>query len=164
MRRIPVFARLVGLLVFSGAAFLGNQGCGVPLVPVAITITSPPHGTFTLASSVILAGTFTGPAASDATVLVNGAPATVNADRTWSLTVPVNTERIMNPYEAVLGVISTGATVARHRIVLLHGQSRADGAFSEQSVALRLSDAGLDQVEPLIEGGVDLHPPSLLAP
>jgi hypothetical protein len=70
----------------------------------------------------------------------------------------------MQPHEAVLRVIATGVDVARQRILVHRGESRADGAFSEQSVALRLSDAGLDQVEPLIESGVDLDLPTLLPP
>ena len=165
MQQIRVLARLLGLLVVAHA-FLGNLGCGggAPHPLPSIVITSPQHGAFTLAEAVTLSGTFTGTAASNARVTVNGALATVNADHTWSLTAPVDTERIMNPYEAVLGVISTGATVARHRVMVHSGAARADGAFSEQSVALRLSDPGLDQVEPLIADGVDLDLPTLLPP
>lgn len=161
--QIPVVVRLLGLLVVANA-FLGNLGCGGTQPPPTITITSPQHGAFTEAATVALGGSFTGVTASNARVLVNGALATVSADGSWSLLAPVDPGRIMNPYEAVLGVISTGATVARHRILVHHGAARADGAFSEQSVALRLSDAGLDQVEPLIESGVDLDLPSLLPP
>ncbi|MEN8159273.1 MAG: hypothetical protein ABFS41_04280, partial [Myxococcota bacterium] len=129
-----------------------------------ITILLPAHGGYTPLGIVVVSGNFSGPPVSNAVVRVNGALATVNPDRTWSVTLPVDTGRIMNPYEATLENVSAGVIVARHRILLHHGQWRVDGTLSEQSVALRLSDPGLDQVEPLIESGVTLDLPTLLPP
>jgi hypothetical protein len=80
------------------------------------------------------------------------------------VTLPIDSGRIMNPYEATLENISLGLVVARRRILVHYGESRADGALSEQSVALRLTDPGLDEVEPLIESGVTLDLPTLLPP
>jgi len=160
---IRIAARLLGLLVVA-TAFLGNQGCGVPVVTPTISILSPLHGAFTTAEAVTLSGSFAGVAAPNARVVVNGVQAAVQSNQTWSVTLPVNPTRITNPYEATLLVISTNHIVARQRILVHHGESRADGDFSEQSVALRLSDAGLDQIEPLIEGGVELDLPTLLPP
>jgi len=158
-----VLARLIGLLIVA-TAFLGNQGCLPVRQPPGLVITSPPHGAFVPAANLTLTGFFTGVAATDGQIRVNGTLATVNPDRTWSVTLTLDPGRIMQPHEAVLRVISTGVDVARQRILVHHGESRADGVFSEQSVALRLSDAGLDQVEPLIESGVDLDLPTLLPP
>jgi hypothetical protein len=158
-----IVARLFGLLVVA-TAFIGNQGCLPLQPPPTLTITSPAHGAFVPEPSVTLAGAFSGVSASNAEIRVNGVPAQVNADRTWSVSLPLAPGRIMHPLEAVLRVSSTGRDVVRRRILVHHGESRADGAFSEQSVALRLSDPGLDQVEPLIEAGVDLDLPTLLPP
>jgi hypothetical protein len=158
-----VAVRLIGLLIVA-TAFLGNQGCLPTAPPPTLTISSPQHGAFTLGPDVTLSGAFTGVAASNAQVRVNGSLATVNANGTWSLALPLDPSRIMQPFEAVLRVISTGKDVARKRILVHRGESRADGDFSEQSVALRLSDPGLDQVEPLIESGVDLDLATLLPP
>jgi len=36
------------------------------------------------------------------------------------------------------------------RIVVIDGPSVADGAFSPQSVALRVNDSGLDTLEPIV--------------
>lgn len=159
-----IAARLIGLLIFIGGAFLGNLGCGGTPRPPVITITSPLHGAFTLGPNVTISGTIAEVAVANARVSVNGTVATLTPNRTWSVTLPLDTSRIMNPYEAVLQVISTGRDAARHRVLVHYGEARADGAFSEQSVALRLSDPGLDQVEPLIEAGVDLDLPTLLPP
>ncbi len=159
---LRALGRLLGLLLFA-TAYVSTQGCGGGAA-TKLNILSPAHGAFTTAPNVTLSGNFTGPTASNARVRVNGVLATVNADRTWSLTLPVDGSRIMNPYEATLERISTGAIVARRRILVHYGESRADGALSEQSVALRLTDPGLDQVEPLIESGVVLDLPTLLPP
>jgi hypothetical protein len=158
-----ILARLVGLLIVA-TAFLGNQGCLPVQSPPGLTIASPQHGAFAPGPNLTLNGAFTGVAPTNAQVRVNGALATVSPDRTWSITLPLDPGRIMQPQQAVLRVISTGRDVASQRILVHRGESRADGAFSEQSVALRLSDPGLDQVEPLIESGVVLDLPTLLPP
>jgi len=158
-----IVARLLGLLVVA-SAFIGNQGCLSSQPPPSLTIAAPAHGVFVAGPSVTMSGTFAGVAASNAEVRVNGVPAQVNADRTWSLEVPLDPGRIMQPQQVVLRVLSTGKDVARRRILVHHGEARADGAFSEQSVALRLSDPGLDQLEPSIEAGIDLDLAALLPP
>ena len=48
------------------------------------------------------------------------------------------------------------------RIVVIYGQSITDGNFSEDSVALRINDSGLNQLEPLIASGVAINPATLL--
>lgn len=158
-----VAVRLFGLLIIA-TAFLGNQGCLPSAPPPSISIGTPVHGGFVPGPNLTLSGAFTGVAASNAQVRVNGTLATLNAGSTWSVTLPLDPGRIMQPLEAVLRVISTGKDVASQRVLVHRGESRADGSFSEQSVALRLSDAGLDQVEPLIESGVDLDLATLLPP
>jgi hypothetical protein len=161
---LRIVGRLIGLLLFA-IAYVSTQGCGGSARPQPkVNILAPAHGAFTTAPTVAFSGNFEGPPASNARVRVNGVDAVVNDDRTWSVTLPIDSGRIMNPYEATLENISLGFVVARRRILVHYGESRADGALSEQSVALRLTDAGLDEVEPLIESGVTLDLPTLLPP
>ena len=58
--------------------------------------------------------------------------------------------------------VSDGKTLSRKRIVVIAGQSVADGDFSLDAVALRINDSGLDQLEPLIASGVSIDPATLL--
>jgi hypothetical protein len=161
---LRIVGRLIGLLLFA-IAYVSTQGCGGSARPQPkVNILAPAHGAFTTAPTVAFSGNFEGPPASNARVRVNGVDAVVNDDRTWSVTLPIDSGRIMNPYEATLENISLGFVVARRRILVHYGESRADGALSEQSVALRLTDPGLDEVEPLIESGVTLDLPTLLPP
>jgi len=162
---LRIVARLLALLLFA-TAYVSASGCGGGSAgpKPSIFILSPPHGHFTTDPTLPVSGVFTGPDASNARVRVNGVLATVNPDKTWSATIPMDTARIMNPVEATLERISSGLIVARQRGLVHYGESRADGTLSEQSVALRLSDPGLDAVEPLIEDGVSLDLPTLLPP
>lgn len=113
-----------------------------------VTITSPAHGSFTTASSVTVTGSIDlDPAL--AALTVNGVAVPVASDGTFSTVVPIVAEPIFNPIEAVLTDVVHGG-VAHARIVVHAGDSVADGAFSGQSVGLRLNDSGLDKVEPLV--------------
>jgi hypothetical protein len=130
----------------------------------AIVFTSPAHGSFTTAATVNLTGAISGVNFGLHQVRVNGAPATLNTTNgTWSITLPVSAVAgTINPYLAELRD-ETGAVVKkRQRMVVITGQSVADGAFSLNGVALRITDTGLDQLEPLITGGVALDPATLL--
>jgi hypothetical protein len=59
-------------------------------------------------------------------------------------------------------VPGSGQILDRDRVVVHRGSSVADGSFSAQGVALRLNDAGLNQVEPIIEGSVDFDLATLM--
>lgn len=129
--------------------------------PPRVEIQSPAHGLFTTASSVTVSGVVKNVGAQLAALTVNGVPATVQSDKSWSVDVPLDPTRIFQPILAELTHTGNGQT-ARDRRVVHFGDSRADGAFSEASVALRLSDDGLDAVEPLVSSLVNLDVASLL--
>ena len=113
-----------------------------------VNITSPLHGSFTTGSSVTVSGTVDlDPAV--ASLTVNGVAVPVAANGTFSTTVAIEQAAIFNPIEAVLIDVVNGG-VAHDRVVVHYGLSVADGALSGQSVALRLNDSGLDEVEPLV--------------
>ncbi len=114
-------------------------------------IDSPASGVFTAAGSQIITGHYTTLPPGTAQVLVNGVPATTfdPVARTFSHSVALSQAEIFNPVLVELIYLPTGDDL-RERIVVIAGNSVADGAFSLQSVALRLNDTGLDSIEPLV--------------
>jgi hypothetical protein len=127
-----------------------------------INILTPAHGTFSTAASVTLTGNILNSAVASSQVRVNGELATLNPDGTWSIDLPLVPASVVNPYYAELKRASDNLTLSRKRIVVVYGESVADGDFSLDAVALRVNDSGLDQLEPLIAGGVAIDPATLL--
>jgi len=129
--------------------------------PLEVTIGSPAHGSFTTAGQVAVSGEVRGGGKLENIVLtVNGTAVPVNPDRTWSTTVSLDTAEVFQPVLAE--ATNAAGKLSRDRVVVHYGESRADGALSEESVALRLNDSGLDAVEPLVSGLVDLDLATLL--
>ncbi|MEW6270379.1 MAG: DUF4215 domain-containing protein [Thermodesulfobacteriota bacterium] len=124
---------------------------GVPSMcePFDVVITSPVHGAFTTASSVTVTGFVDELAPALASLTINGNPVSVNGDGTFSTSVPLSAADIFNPIRASVTDVVHGG-IAHDRVVIHRGLSVADGALSPQSVALRLNDTGLDEVEPLV--------------
>ena len=124
---------------------------GLPCSPFELFIDSPAHGVFTTAGSIAISGHYTTLLPGQVAITVNGVPASsVNQIlRTFSHTVPLSAGLVFNPVRVTLTNTSNGDDI-HARIVVINGQSVADGAFSPQSVALRLNDSGLDQIEPLV--------------
>ena len=139
-------ARLrVGFLV----ALLLGLGTACDFSPIEVKITSPGHGVFTTASSILVTGT----ASRNRAIFqltVNGVPVPIQPDKTWSTTIPLSQADINNPVFAELTRTTDGATWT-DRIVVIAGDSVADGGYSPQSIALRLNDRALDKMEPLLE-------------
>lgn len=119
--------------------------CGV----FSVTITSPAHGVFTTSSSVSVTGFVSQLPPAQAALTINGTPVAVSGAGTFSTTVPLSAGAIFNPIRATVTDTSNDAK-AHARVVVIVGASVADGAFSPQSVALRLNDSGLNDVEPLV--------------
>jgi cysteine-rich repeat protein len=124
---------------------------GQACVTFDVFIDSPANGVFSTAASMVVSGHYTNLPAGQVSVKVNGVNASsVNTTlRTFSHTVSLSQALIFNPVLVTVTNTATGDEV-RDRIVIIAGQSVADGAFSPQSVALRLNDSGLDTMEPLI--------------
>ena len=119
----------------------------------AIEITSPGHGAFVENDSVAVAGTTNG--APGTVVEVNGIPAVVNPDKAWSALVPLDQAAIFDNVVATATEPAEGLS-STARLTVIAGESVADGDFSLQGVALRINDSGLDSLEPLVGGLIDL--------
>jgi cysteine-rich repeat protein len=125
---------------------------GTPCTKFDVIIDSPANGIFTTAATANISGHYTTLPPGSAAVTVNGMAASVNQVlRTFTATVPVSQTLIFNPVKATLTYTPNGDHV-NDRIVIIGGNSVADGAYSPQSVAMRLNDSGLDAMEPLVGG------------
>ena len=115
-----------------------------------IEITSPAHGSFTTAASTTVTGRVRDLAPALAAVTINGSSVPVNPDGTFTTVLALSASAIFNPiFATVVDTVHGG--IAHDRVVVHRGMSVADGAFSAQTVALRLNDSGLDEVEPLVQ-------------
>jgi len=129
--------------------------------PPAITITSPAHGTFSTASSIVVNGNVANVDLANTEVRVNGTVVPLSGAN-FSLTMPLSATAVLNPVYAELRNRTTQQILARTRNMVIYGDSVADGAFSLNGVGLRITDPGLDQLEPIISSGVSIDPATLL--
>ncbi|MEB2283865.1 MAG: DUF4215 domain-containing protein [Myxococcales bacterium] len=124
-----------------------------------ITITSPTHGIFTTASTVTVTGVVHDLPPAQASLAVNGSPVTVAQDGSFSTSVALSATNVFNPIRARV-VDTANGSAANARVVVIRGASIADGANSPSSIGLRITDSGLDTVEPLMAqlagSGLDL--------
>ena len=98
-----------------------------------------------------------------ADVQVNGVSVMpLTGDGLFSITVPLDPGTIEQPITAE--VIGESGGILRDRIMVLYGESVADGNFSPEGIALRLTEAGLDELEPLVTGLVPLDLANLVPP
>ncbi len=153
-------SRLATLI--AGLSLLTVAGCGDG--PARVIIFSPLQGTFTTASSVLVQGALVDvnlDAVAD--VQVNGVSVMpLTGDGLFSVTVPLDPGTIEQPITAE--VIGESGGILRDRIMVLYGDSVADGDFSPEGIALRLTEAGLDELEPLVTGLVPLDLATLVPP
>ena len=117
------------------------------------SIDSPAHGAFSQAASVQISGHYTALPPGQVSVKVNGVPAqSVNqSQRTFTHTVALNPTNVFTPVHVVVTNTANGDDV-HDRIVLIAGDSVADGDLAPESVAMRVNDSGLDTLEPLVGG------------
>jgi len=151
---------LVLATLLSLGALVGMR-CGGP--PTVLTVESPVHGSFSTDASVVVSGTADTGDVANALLTVNGAPVVVEPDGTWATSVPLDFDEVFNPFLVQLVNLANGREV-RERVVVIAGDSVADGGFSPSSLALRLNDSGLDSVQPLVSSFVDLDLADLLPP
>lgn len=141
--------------------FLAFGSSGVdcePEPPLVITVTSPTYGEFVPGASVVVTGSINKSLPSYV-VEVNGIPAVINPDRTWSADVPLDQAAIFNDLVATATNQVFTDTV---QLRIIAGDSVADGDFSAEGVALRINDSGLDSLEPVVGGLIDLDLATLL--
>jgi hypothetical protein len=80
---------------------------------------------------------------------VNGVTATINADRTWFVTIPVDTTKYVTPVDAVYRSISGLEWSERQAIV--HGPRLDEGQYSGNGVGMHFTNNGLDNLGPVIQ-------------
>jgi hypothetical protein len=147
--------------------YYGNP-VGALCSPIDVNITSPAHGIFTTASSILVTGTVTANPLSDvALTIMAGGGAEVSVpiagNGSFSTTVPLSASLIFNGIRAKLTQLSTGFTI-RDRVVVIDGQSRPMGGLVQQSVGLRINDTGFNDFEAVLHDLVDLDIVTLLPP
>ncbi len=152
--RHRVTAALVALAI---GALLGNACGSSP----ALWIDTPAHGEFVDAPSVVVTGRATNVNPQQVTLLVNGVLVPVQPNGSWSTPVALDPNAVFNPVLADMTITGVSGRF-RKRIVVIAGPSVADGELSPSSVALRVNDRGLDALEPMIEGMVDIDLAALL--
>ena len=145
-----------------GWVLLVALGCGEG--PARVVIFSPLQGTFTESSSVLVQGAlFDVNLEAVADVQVNGISALpLISEGLFSVTVPLNPAVIEQPI--TVEVIGQSGGILRDRVMVLYGPAVADGDFSPEGIALRITEAGLDELEPLVTGLVPLDLASLVPP
>jgi len=137
-------------------------GCGEG--PARVVIFNPLQGTFTTSSTVLVQGALLDvnlEAVSD--VQVNGISALpLISDGLFSVTVPLDPAVIEQPI--TVEVIGQSGGILRDRVMVLYGPALAEGDFSPEGIALRITEAGLDELEPLVTGLVPLDLANLVPP
>jgi hypothetical protein len=157
----------VVVLLLLAASLLGGK-CAP--APPAVRITSPVNGDFqsiAVPGSIVVTGIVENVAdASIIDITVNGVSVLPLApDRTFSASVPLASAPDSGVYMPIVAQLtSIGGPILRDRVTLVLGEFVLDGDFSIDSVALRLTEAGLNEAEPLITSLVNLDLASLLPP
>lgn len=135
--------------------------------PITVTLTSPTHGIFTQAGTIGVTGVVVANPYGDVQLTImagDDSPIVVPinpVDGSFSTTIPLDPVLIFNGVRAEVTQLSTGFTV-RDRVVVISGDSRPYGGEVEQSVGLRITDAGFDAFGPVLTSLVDLDPSTLL--
>jgi len=97
----------------------------------------------------------------DLVLEINGANVALAPDGTYTTNIVLDPNAVFNPIVADLTEVSTGY-VDSDRIVVIVGDSIADGAFSPEAIALQINASGLDALQPVVSNLVDLDLPTLL--
>ncbi len=151
---------LVALLLVA-ALSLGGTCSKSPKV----TITSPANGEFIDAASVLVMGVVEDVADEKLVdVTVNGTSVLPLAgDGSFAVVVPLDA---LDPLNALVAAVTTsdGGPTLRDRVTVVVGDAVTDTDFNVDSVALRLTEAGLDAIEPTVTSLVDIDLATLLPP
>jgi cysteine-rich repeat protein len=125
------------------------------------TILTPVHGDFTQAQSVLVEGRVDNIQPSNVALTVGGQSVLLNADQSFSTQVTIVPDQIFQPIVARLTRLSDGEEF-NDRIVLVQGAAIAVGENVGDGIGMRLTDTGLDSVEPAITSLVSIDPKELI--
>lgn len=148
---------VLALLVFASQVGLG--GCRTR--PFTLSVTTPTHGSFSTAASVVVEGWVTHANLANVRLFVNGTEVFPGGNGFYSTSVSLDPAKVFNPV-FVQARDTSNNQLRTQRVVVIAGESVADGDFSLDSIALRLNDSGLDSVEPLVSDLVDIDLSTLL--
>jgi hypothetical protein len=148
MRRARTARCAAFVLLALSVPLLGGT-CGTK--PRLLTIDTPTDGTFTTASSILVEGLAQGN--NGGQVFVNGVPQQI-ANGAYSVVVPLDPSKIVNPI--IVESLPSTASVWRRRVTVIAADGVTsgfvlDGDRSPDSLGMRLTDTGLDQVSPVVE-------------
>ncbi|MCP5060498.1 MAG: hypothetical protein GY937_27690 [bacterium] len=155
--RSPLARNRFALIVLLGFVLIFGMGGSCNPKPKLI-VDSPASGIFTTAPSITLDGRFLN-AAANATLTVGATSVPIQPDGSWSTSVTLDPVAIVNPI-MVTGV--SGLITRRERITVFNSDSVADGAYSLEAMAMRITDTGLAAMAPVMASLVTLDPAALL--
>jgi len=138
------------VLLLGGALLSGQIGCGEPKL---YTVT-PEDGLITSSASVTVSGTYRNVDEANATVTVNGSPATLLPEKGFRFEA-TGLQPGANPLLVELRDASKPGARARVRLVVVRGEALAPEEFAAQSIALRLNESFFDAL-PMSEIVADL--------
>ena len=120
--------------------------------PLSVQIAAPVHGAFLTGTHVTVTGTAVS-AANFSSFAVNGVPVTNLSAGSWSVDVPLDPVAVFNGIEVV---VSKGGITRKDRVTVLVGDGATtgfvlDGDPTPEGVGLRLANAGLAQIAPVVE-------------
>ena len=152
--------RLLTPVVFFATAL--TAGC------MRVDIENPENGEFIDQPTVTVSGNLfsTTPEdfpldVDDMVLEINGSPVAIAPDGSYSTEILLDPLQVFNAIEADILEVSKGF-VDSDRVVVIVGDSILDGDYSPEAIALQINDSGLNSLEPVVAGLVDLDLPSLL--
>lgn len=118
-----------------------------------LLIDAPANGTFTNASSVAVTGMANGAEPVTSLTINGNSVLPLDPDNAYATTVPLSAVDIFNPIVAEL--TTQVGTILRDRVTQIVGDGIntgfvPDGQMAPQSIAMRFTDAGLQQIEPIV--------------
>lgn len=128
-----------------------------------VVIETPDNGIFTLAATANVTGYVENVNLNNASLTVNGAPVTIQPNKTFSTTVNLSTATVFNPILATLTRTNDGEKT-NDRVVVIAGPSIVEGSPSPNGIGMRFNDSGLNSIEPAVEALVAIDPAELIAP
>jgi hypothetical protein len=111
-------------------------------------VNSPRSGDIEPGPTVVVEGTIPASYGATGVLTVNGVVTPMNADRTWSATVP-STSGFTTPVEVVFD--PPGSLDYRQRLAVVNGPEIPAGAYSPNGVGMKFTDSGLAGLGPVVK-------------
>ena len=147
---------------------LAVLACTVTAGCMRVEIDDPENGAFIEESTVTVTGNVFSITpddfplnVDDMTLEINGTPIPIAPDGSYSTNILLDPLKVFNPIEADIREVSKGF-VDSARVVVIAGDSIAEGDYSPEAIALQINASGLDSLEPVVAGLVDFDLPSLI--